>query len=158
MKNLLIDSLLTPIVESTYLNRDMCKFESSQKDESRWQSTVSSKAYRNTSALKCYPMSGLSCSHCANLLCGKVLGAPSVSREKEPSFFPTRLWFFVKRYLTSNSCTQAKALYPWDLEHASLCWNFPRQRSSVCAWVCFFAETFRSFCLTVVSKHSTSVF
>jgi len=29
---LLIDSLLTPMVESTYLNRDMCKFESSQKD------------------------------------------------------------------------------------------------------------------------------
>ena len=33
-------------------NRDMCKFESSQKDESRWQSTDSSKAYRNTSAFK----------------------------------------------------------------------------------------------------------
>ena len=53
IKNLLIDSLLTPIVESTYLNRDMCKFEPSQKDESRWQSTDSSKAYRNTSAFKC---------------------------------------------------------------------------------------------------------
>jgi len=52
IKNLLIDSLLTPIVESTYLNRDMCKFESSQKDENRWQSTDSSKAYRNTSAFK----------------------------------------------------------------------------------------------------------
>jgi len=52
IKNLLIDSLLTPIVESTYLNRDMCKFESSQKDESRWQSTDYSKAYRNTSASK----------------------------------------------------------------------------------------------------------
>ena len=49
----MIDSLLTPIVESTYLNRDMCKFESSQKDESRRQSTDSSKAYRNTSAFKC---------------------------------------------------------------------------------------------------------
>ena len=47
--------LLTPIVESTYLNRDMCKFESSQKDESRWQSTDSSKTYRNTSAFKCSP-------------------------------------------------------------------------------------------------------
>jgi len=35
------------------LNRDMCKFESSQKDESRWQSTDSSKAYRNTSAFTC---------------------------------------------------------------------------------------------------------
>jgi len=45
--------LLTPIVESTYLNRDMCKFESSQKDESRWQPTDYSKAYRNTSAFKC---------------------------------------------------------------------------------------------------------
>jgi len=32
----------------------MCKFESSQKDESRWQSTDSSKAYRNTSAFKCF--------------------------------------------------------------------------------------------------------
>jgi len=31
----------------------MCKFESSQKDESKWQSTDSSKAYRNTSAFKC---------------------------------------------------------------------------------------------------------
>jgi len=49
---LLIDSLLTPIVESTYLNRDMWKFESSQKDESTWQSTDSSKAYRNSSAFK----------------------------------------------------------------------------------------------------------
>jgi len=31
--NLLIVSLITPIVESTYLNIDMCKFESSQKGE-----------------------------------------------------------------------------------------------------------------------------
>jgi len=30
----------------------MCKFESSRKDESRWQSTDSLKAYRNTSAFK----------------------------------------------------------------------------------------------------------
>jgi len=30
----------------------MCKFESSQKVESRWQSTDSSKAYKNTSAFK----------------------------------------------------------------------------------------------------------
>jgi len=29
---LLIASLLTPVVESTYFNRDMRKFESSQKD------------------------------------------------------------------------------------------------------------------------------
>jgi len=27
IEDLLIDSLLTPIVESTYLNRDICKFE-----------------------------------------------------------------------------------------------------------------------------------
>ena len=53
IKNLLIDSLLTPIVERTNLNKDMCKFESSQKDESRWQLTDSLKAYRNTSAFKC---------------------------------------------------------------------------------------------------------
>ena len=52
IENLLIESLLTPIVQSTYLNRDMCEFESSQKDESRWHSTDSSKAYRNTSAFK----------------------------------------------------------------------------------------------------------
>ena len=45
--------MFTPIVESTYLNRDMCKFESSQKDESIWQSTDSSKAYRNISAFEC---------------------------------------------------------------------------------------------------------
>jgi len=31
----------------------MCKFELLQKDESRWQLTDSSKAYRNTSAFKC---------------------------------------------------------------------------------------------------------
>jgi len=35
------------------LNIDMCKFESSQKDESRNQSTDSLKAHRNTSAFKC---------------------------------------------------------------------------------------------------------
>jgi len=29
------------------------KFQSSQKEESRWQSIDSSKAYRNTSAFKC---------------------------------------------------------------------------------------------------------
>ena len=41
-------------IDQQILNRDMCKFESSQKDESRWQSTDSSKAYRNTSAFKCH--------------------------------------------------------------------------------------------------------
>jgi len=33
IKNLLIDSLLTPIVKTTYLNKDMCKFGSSQKSK-----------------------------------------------------------------------------------------------------------------------------
>jgi len=47
---LLIDSLLTPIVEGTCLNIDMRKFESSQKDESKAQSTDSAKAYRKPSA------------------------------------------------------------------------------------------------------------
>jgi len=51
-----MDSLLTPIVESTYLNRDMRTFELSQKDESRWHSTDSSNAYRNTSASKLFAM------------------------------------------------------------------------------------------------------
>jgi len=37
-------------VECSYLNMDMCKFESSQKDESKAPSTDSSKAYSNTSA------------------------------------------------------------------------------------------------------------
>ena len=45
--NMLIDALLTPIVDSTYLNIDMWNFESSLKDESRAQSTDSSKVYRN---------------------------------------------------------------------------------------------------------------
>jgi len=44
--NLLIDSLLAPIVQGTYLHIDMRKFESSQKDESRTQSVDSSKACR----------------------------------------------------------------------------------------------------------------
>jgi len=33
----MIGSLLTPTVMSTYLNIDMCEFESSQKDGSRAQ-------------------------------------------------------------------------------------------------------------------------
>jgi len=32
----------------------MCKFQSSQKDESRWQSTDSLKAYVNTNAFNCF--------------------------------------------------------------------------------------------------------
>jgi len=42
--------LLNPIVESTYLNTDMSKFESLQKDVSRAQSADSSKAYRKPRA------------------------------------------------------------------------------------------------------------
>jgi len=38
-------------VESSYLNTDMCKFESSQKDESRAQSADFSKANRKLGAL-----------------------------------------------------------------------------------------------------------
>jgi len=41
-----MDYLLIPIVESTYLNLNMPKFESSQKGESRAQSADSSKVYR----------------------------------------------------------------------------------------------------------------
>jgi len=52
IKNLLINFLLTPIVELAYFNVDVCKFESSQLDETRAQSTDSSKACRNTSAFK----------------------------------------------------------------------------------------------------------
>jgi len=58
IKNLLIDSLLIPIVVNTHLNIDMCKFELSQKDESGWQSTDSLKAYRNTSAFLLSVVSG----------------------------------------------------------------------------------------------------
>jgi len=51
----------------------MCKFESSQKDESRWQSTDSSKAYRNTSAFKYenivsrYALSKIQVAWCQNM-------------------------------------------------------------------------------------------
>jgi len=55
-----IDSLLISPVAWSCFNTDMCKFESSQKDESRAQSADSSKAYRKPSrAFKCrqYPVS-----------------------------------------------------------------------------------------------------
>jgi len=45
IKILLINSLLSPILESTYLNTSMCKFELLQKDESKAQLADSSKAY-----------------------------------------------------------------------------------------------------------------
>jgi len=61
IKNVLIDSLLTPIVESTHLNIDMCMFESSQKDKSRAQSADSSRAYRKPSAFNCYITSMMFC-------------------------------------------------------------------------------------------------
>jgi len=53
IKKFLIDSLLSPVVESTYLNMDMCKFASSQKDESRVQSANSSKTYRKPEVFNC---------------------------------------------------------------------------------------------------------
>jgi len=53
IKNLPIDSLLTPIVESTHLNTNMCKFKPSRKDESTAQSADSSKACRKPRAFKC---------------------------------------------------------------------------------------------------------
>ena len=56
LKKLLMDSLLSPIVKSTYLNVDMCKFESSQKDESRAQSVDSSKACRKPRVFNCFEL------------------------------------------------------------------------------------------------------
>jgi len=52
-KNVQVDHLLNTIVESTHLNINMCKFESSPKDESRLLSADSSKAYRKRSAIAC---------------------------------------------------------------------------------------------------------
>ena len=49
LKNLLIDSLFISFVESSYLNIEMYKFESSRKDESRAQSADSLKAYSKPS-------------------------------------------------------------------------------------------------------------
>jgi len=48
-----IDSLLLSRAERSNLNRDMCKFERSQKDKSRAQSADSSKECRKPSAFKC---------------------------------------------------------------------------------------------------------
>jgi len=48
-----IDSLVVSHVESNYINTDMCKFESSQKHESRTQSADSSKACRKPRASNC---------------------------------------------------------------------------------------------------------
>jgi len=45
-----IDSLLLSLVVRSYLNTDMRKFESSQKDENRAQWADSSKAYRKRRA------------------------------------------------------------------------------------------------------------
>ena len=49
IKIFFIDSLLITPVEWSYLNTDMHKFETSQKEESRAQSADSSKAYRKLS-------------------------------------------------------------------------------------------------------------
>jgi len=47
---LIFNSLLTSIVKSTYLNMYTCKFELSQTDWSRAESTDSSQAYRKPRA------------------------------------------------------------------------------------------------------------
>jgi len=49
-----IDSLLLSLVEWSYLDTDMRKFESSQKDESRAWSADSSKAFRKRRAFYCH--------------------------------------------------------------------------------------------------------
>jgi len=46
--------LLISHVESSYLNTDICKFESPQKDESRSQSADSLKVYSKPWALNCW--------------------------------------------------------------------------------------------------------
>jgi len=48
-----IDSMHVSHVDSNDLNTDMCKFESSQKDESRSHSADFSKAYRKPTGLNC---------------------------------------------------------------------------------------------------------
>jgi len=50
-----IDSLLLSLVEWSYLNTDMRKFESSQKHESRAQLADSSKAYKKRRAFYWLP-------------------------------------------------------------------------------------------------------
>jgi len=47
-----IDSLFISLVESSYVNMDMYKFELSQKDESRVQLADSSKAFRKPRAFQ----------------------------------------------------------------------------------------------------------
>jgi len=78
------------------VNRDMCKFESSQKDESRWQSTDSSKAYRSTSAFKCQD-------HCS-VVCGKLFRISL----KCPLF---RIWSY--EYLFLNGICVTSACDSW---------------------------------------------
>jgi len=53
-KTLLIDSLLISLLDSTYLNIDMCKFELSQKDESSALSADFSKFHGKHRAFNCY--------------------------------------------------------------------------------------------------------
>jgi len=48
-----IDSLLISHVDTSYLNTDMCKFESSQKVKSRAQSAGSLKVCRKPWAFNC---------------------------------------------------------------------------------------------------------
>jgi len=48
-----MDSLLNPTVESTYLNIDICKFESSQNMKAQQESADSLKANRKPRAFNC---------------------------------------------------------------------------------------------------------
>ena len=48
------------LVKNSYLDRDMCKFESSQKDESRAQSSDSSKAHSKSGAFNQHELSTVS--------------------------------------------------------------------------------------------------
>ena len=67
-------SLLIPHVQSTCLNRDIWKFESSLKDESRAKSADSSKAYRKARVFNnCTSrLETLFCAPCKIKLCGKM--------------------------------------------------------------------------------------
>jgi len=47
-----MDSLLTPIVESTYLNKDMCTFASSQKMKAERNGLIPRKHTEKRSAYK----------------------------------------------------------------------------------------------------------
>jgi len=54
IENLPIDSLFTPIVESTYVNINMCKFESSQKDGKEHSRVIPQKHAESLELLTMY--------------------------------------------------------------------------------------------------------